>query len=248
MSRGDIGRKQKNYIQVGRAAGNDPLSLGRVLFPLRYDIFVQERFLRVFYKERQDGNVADVVTDYPQYMRDRIELVHRLRQKWGLLEVYDEAKFQRRVKKYVPANIGKLVAIWESVRRRGYLGTGCGHFLFKKIADNSTTLEGHKPPMDDSLFLTNGQHRCVALLAMGKPVIPPEWYGVIIVNDFRPIETTFEYIQRGLISEAEFVNFGRLRFPRIPTEVVTIKDFSKWAHDTKQSEWLHYYLNLYWGV
>lgn len=245
---GDVGREKRHFQQVSHHKGDEPLLLGRVLFPLRYDIFVQEQFLRQFYKARQDDleKLRTVIEDAPRYMRQRIVVAHRLRQKWGFLIVKDEAKFQRRVDKYVSGNIGKLVSVWESVRIQGYKGTTTGGKLhFKKMLDDGLTLEDHKQPGKDALYLTNGQHRCVVLLAMGKSTIPETWYAVKTVRQFRPIETTHEYIKRGWLSEKEFIRFARLRFPTIPTEIINIQDFRRWAADLPR--WLHYYLDIYWG-
>lgn len=247
---GDIGRKQVHFEVVGRNEGTTPLALGRVLFPLRYDIYAQVPFLRDFYTARlgDPSRLQEVVENYPEYMYHRIVITHTLRQKWGLLTPMPADKFERRVRKYVVGNIGKLVSIWESVRVNGYQGSGCGKVHFKKVADNQKTLEGHDLPGDDALYLTNGQHRCVVLLAMGSTVLPPEWYSITIVKKSQPIETTHEYIKRGWISEAEFVDFARLRFSRMPSEIVCVSDMAGWAQDTKQPDWLLYYLNLYWGV
>ena len=246
---GDVGRKKIDFTVVGRKDGTAPLPLGRVLFPLRYDIVVQAPFLSKFYAERQDDpdTLHSVVENYPEYMYQRIVVTHTLRQKWGLLTSMPAAKFERRVRKYIPANIGKLVAIWESVRVKGYLGTGNGKVHFKKILDEQQTLEGHDLPGEDALYLTNGQHRSVVLLAMGRTVLPKDWYSITLVRGFRPIETTGEYVRRGWISESEFVDFARLRFPSIPAGVHDIKLLRQWAKDTNQPQWLAYYLDLYWG-
>jgi len=243
---GDIGRKRKNFEKVSTRPGNRSLLLGEVLFPLRYDIYVMAEYLD-FYEKNKDKGHDWLLTNIPEYMQQRTELVHDLRREWALIGDMPDDKWKRRKDKYNQANVKVLIELWEDVRKRGFLGTGEGHFGFKVIADESQTYEGHIPPRG-SLYLTNGQHRMVVLLAMGKTGIPPEWYNVVTVRNFEPIETTHEYIKRGWISEAEFVSFARLRFPQIPEEIVTVRDFSKWAHDTDQPGWLYYYLKVYWGT
>ena len=237
---GDIGRHQANFEIVGRSAGKFNLSIGNVLFPLRYDIYVQAQYFE-FYEENKAKGRDWLLDNIPLYMKRRIDVVHDLRRKWGYIVNMPNAKWLRRKAKYSQANVEVLIDLWEKVKKEGYLGNTKGKLQFRHDLEPTQTLEGHVPP--EGYFLTHGQHRMVVLLALGYKEIPAEWHSITTVRSFRAIETTCEYIKRHWISEAEFVDFARLRFPQIPDEVVTIRDLRK----RDLPEWFQYYLKEYWG-
>jgi hypothetical protein len=231
---------QKVAYKVG-----EPLPFGTVMFPLRYDIIAQGTAFASFFElfgydldKFVEGTRDSIMHKHLSVMMD----VHAAASKPYLAE-YSKAKRARRIEKYHRGNLDKLLAIHKSISVSGWVGT---RLHFKSLRDPMSAATILGDPVPPCLFLTNGQHRCEALWALGHTEFAPNmWCTTGRTSDFRPLDVTSFYIKAELMSEQDYIDFAGLRFS-IPQKVDTIGKLSKWTAETGQPGWLKHYIRRHW--
>jgi len=222
-----------------------PIKLGDVLFPLRYDVWDQSPAVKRLGSMRRTG------------IRDLLEIgrgtsIHRhtviadpVYQAIGALPSLAGTELDRRIERYYGAHLEKLTSYYVSIER-GWDKTQ-DKIYYHRVLNPTVTSIGN--PVPDGLFLTNGQHRTTALLALGYTELPDS----IADTDerdgetFIPLDMTHAYINAGVCTEQDFVNFARFRFPSIPKQITDIQSLSAWMK-SNGPQWATDYIKLYWGV
>ncbi len=220
------------------------LSFGRVLFPLRYDIVAQ-------------GNIfGECVKKFPLRLRpfarategtvmvEHLEALTDMHLAAGSFLDRGECWRKRRVERYHLGNVRKLLGIYKSVKKSGWQHHG--QLIFKALEDpiHTRTMLGVLAP--DCLFLTNGQHRCTVLWALGfRELSDDMWTTAVRDSSFLPLDTTEYYILRGLMTELDYIKFARLRFDVLPN-IVTVKELLGWAIFSRQPAWLARFIRFHW--
>lgn len=229
------------YMLVRTIRPTEPLPLGEILFPLRYDIVMQEEVFTAWREFRDKVKVIRATRSGLPYRR--IALVHKRRRELGLAREVSDWKAERKALKYHRGNISKLIMlyrIWCANKwdvRKGLLS-------FKKPLDGPKTTEGFPAP--PGVFLAHGQHRTAALWGAGVRELAPEHYIIKEVLDFKPPDFTRVMVQEGILDEAGFCDFARLRFDELPEDVSTAGGLVGWSRSAGL-DWLARYVEFYFG-
>ena len=236
-------RRGGRHTIIGRRPSERDLSLAEIIFPLRYDIVAQEETLRLAGAEKFSvQEIVDSTNGKLPFLR--IWVAHERQRAWGYAESINDTRHARQARRYHRGNTKKLVKLYRSIKKRGYV-PGEGQFSLKYPVDDALTTEGHKVP-PDSFFLTNGQHRLATLWGMSYRTMPKEWYFITEVKGLRVPEYTYGFIKMGHLDEKGFCDFARLRFANLPLNVDNARALYDWARDTGQPDWLAYYVERYW--
>ena len=221
------------------------IQLGEVLFPLRYDVWDQAPATRELCT-RYDSTMLMVMPGYDTAIYRHVVIGDPVYQGIGLLKPLVGEELAHRIERYYAARLEKLVTCYRSIEQGWDRGEDM--IYFKQVVNPTTTTAGN--PVPDGLFLTNGQHRTIALLALGHTELPEYMAGIMAKDgaDFQPLDMTWPYIQAGECTERDFVRFARFRFSDIPKRVKKIAGLRQWAKRTKSPGWLLEYLDIYWGA
>ena len=230
-------------------AGPEPspkvsLAIGEVIFPLRYDVVARAGWLidgyepnrRLFGKdfikfaEGQEGSVAwyspRITHDYtlnvlrrPPIPEEKRTIVHQ---------------------RYFLGGMRKLIGIYESLRK-GWSGGQPSIGLL--VPSGAKTSEGL--PLPAHGFLADGQHRMISLWAHGFRELSPGMYMYYRAQGaYFPLDLTHCYIDAGLLSEYEFVEFARVRYPDHPAS--DLYELEQWSIE-EEIVWLTAHINHYFG-
>jgi len=220
-----------------------PIHLGKVLFPLRYDVWDQYPDVKRFGDMRRDGVAGLLELGLDSSIHRQPRIANQVYTDIGFLRVVSEIDFQYRIERYYGSRMEKLTSYYVSI------GNGWDEsqdkLLFHRVLNPTVTTAGN--PVPEGLFLTNGQHRTAALLALGYTELPDSMaeIGEMDGENFQPLDLTAAYIDAGACSEADFVHFARFRFPDIPEEIVDVKSLSVWMK-ANGPQWAVDYLKIYW--
>jgi len=221
------------------------IQLGEVLFPLRYDVWDQAPAIREL-AQTWDSALLMLAPGRSTAIFRHVVIGDPVYQAVGLLAPLAGAELGRRIERYYASRLEKLAGYYWSIKQ-GW-DRSQDPIYFKQVVNPTVTTAGY--PVPEGLFLTNGQHRVIALLALGYAALPSYIADVMVKDgaDFQPLDMTWPYIQAGECTERDFVNFARFRFEDIPKWVKKIAGLRQWAERTDAASWLLEYLDFYWGT
>lgn len=220
------------------------IKLGEVLFPLRYDVW--DQYPVVAELSRLHGNVLGMLeAGRNTAIHRHIVIADPVYQAIGLLKPLAGEELRRRMERYYGAHLEKLTSYYRSIKNRGW-DRSQHKIYYKRLSNPTITSAGNLVP--DGLFLSDGQHRTTALLALGYTELPDYMAATEPRNgaDFLPLDMTWAYIKAGECTEQKFVEFARLRFPDIPEEIETAQWLADWMWENNGPEWVVEYIKLYW--
>lgn len=212
------------------------IRLGEILFPLRYDVVAQSAFTRLFNRHFA-SDLQEVARD-PLYTHIEATVGHE-RKLCGLSPYYPEGR-EATCEAYYKARLIKLIGLHRSLA--GGWDYTQDRLVFIRPREGMTTSLGH--PLPEGAFLANGQHRMITLFGMGIRELDDEQYGYKDATH-NPLEMTGLYMERGLITQRQFVDFARLRFS-FPKRIKGVRGLSTWAARSGP-DWLCEYIEIYWG-
>ena len=222
------------------------IQLGEVLFPLRYDVWDQAWAIKELCRLNDDIPAPMLETGRNTAIHRHVVIADPVYQAIGLLKPLAGEDLAHRIERYYAARLKKLADYYRSLGEGWNKGEDM--IYFKQVVNPTKTSAGN--PVPEGLFLTNGQHRVIALLALGYTALPFYMADIMVRDgaDFLPLDMTWPYIQAGECTERDFVRFARLRFNDIPKRVRKIAGLRQWAERTKSPDWLLEYLDIYWGA
>ena len=220
-----------------------PIKLGEVLFPLRYDVWDQFPEVKRLGDMRKEGRGDILELGRDTSIHRHVVIADPVYQAIGMLKPLAGVELDRRVERYYGAHLEKLTSYYVSIDK-GWDETQ--HKLrYHRVLNPTVTSIGN--PVPDGLFLTNGQHRTVVLLALGYTELPDS----TAENDerdgetFLPLDITHAYIRADACTEQSFVNFARFRFPDIPEQITDVQSLSDWMK-SNGPQWVVDYIKIYW--
>lgn len=247
----DFGNRRRPHHEVaGTTQPAFDINMGDFLFPLRYDLIKRAEFYEFYVKNRElwrtDRN------EFLRQARSTIAYLHPLLMNpWMRRHFNLPERSLKQIKAYadkaLEANCEKSIDIWESIEKSGF-DPQVSMIYLKEARDPLPTVTGREPP-PDTWYFSDGQHRLTALIAMGHTVLKQGWWGVkIIVSAFRPLEATHMYIEEGLMTEEDYVDFARWRF-QIPPEIVSAAELAEYAESTDDVPvWVADWTRAHWGL
>ena len=243
-----VSQRSLGHYKLGadiRARWSTPIQLSEVLFPLRFDVWDQVSDVKRFGDMRKAGETCllDLGLDSSIHRQPRI--ANQVYTDIGFLREVSDVDFQYRIERYYGSRMEKLTSYYVSIDN-GW-DERQDKILFHHVLNPTVTTSGH--PVPEGLFLTNGQHRTTALLALGYTELPDTIAEINDVDgkDFLPLDLTSAYIKAGACSEEDFVHFARFRFPGIPETIVNVLSLSAWMKACGP-QWAIDYLAIYWSV
>jgi hypothetical protein len=220
------------------------MNFGRVLFPLRYDIIAQGNIFKECVEKFPLELKQFAAATEDTVMIDHLEALTDMHLEAGSFADRGAHWRKRRIERYHLGNLRKLLKIYKSVKKDGW--QPYGSLTFKSLTDptHTKTILGVVAP--DCLFLTNGQHRCTVLWALGYRTLSEDmWAASPRDNSFVPLDTTEYYIRRGLMTERDYVKFARLRF-KVPPNISKVRELLGWARFSEQPDWLARFIRFHW--
>lgn len=220
-----------------------PVSLGEVLFPLRYDVYDQAPDIKELCLAYGNDTPGIMEAGCDSAIHRHLVIADPAYQAIGKLKPRSGAELEYRIERYYGARMTKLTDCYWSIKR-GW-DRSQHKIYYKQVVDPTTTSLGN--PVPDGLFLADGQHRTIALLALGYNELPEHIASIQVKSgaEFQPLDLTWAYIQAGECTEQKFVDFARFRFPDIPEEIVWTDGLFEWAY-THALDWLCNYIEIYW--
>ena len=222
----------------------ETLPFGVVLFPLRYDIYCQGLAFRKAQQEYGYNRDAMAEGTKESIMWTHLDVMVDVHDQIGHFDKSPTpARRANRQRRYHPGNLKKLIHVHKSISENGWQG----QMYFKKLTDPDETYTSSGYLAPPGYFLTNGQHRSTVLIALGYRELKPVMWDLSVRDSlFRPLDTTYHYIKRGLVTEEQFVDFARLRFD-VPQKIKNIDWLRAWAVTAELPPWFFQYLAIYWG-
>ena len=192
--------------------GDQPVDLGELISPLRYDVLVRVRFLELL-GERLDQGVTDLdgivreALSHPYHTWFTLIALPRHRRWDAASEHRRLAAFRERVR--------RSAALLASFRRRGF--DPRYPVSLRTAAPGTLTASGKLVPRP--LYLGDGCHRLALLLAAGHSRLEPAWYRVRTDPLVAPIDNTRTLLGPLRVGPEEYYRFLSLGYDGVGGEL-----------------------------
>lgn len=170
-----------------------------LVFPLRYDIAVRQRFFEL-YADHRDGydeeEFLELVREHPY----RVWIEHILVPRNHNEAVGDPVQIDAVVRD----RVRKSVAIYESILANGF---DTAQPIVPLSADQILNADSGRP-VTGSLFAGDGCHRLACLMALGYEELPADYIKIKRYRRLRPIDNTARLVGHFDISDRWLTGLG----------------------------------------
>lgn len=177
----------------------EAIDIGRLMCPLRYDLWVRIEFVRLLRDER-----ALYTDDLPGFLnRPQSEAYYiwfkEVRCALYRPEIY---RNEKRVKAEFIQRVHDTAALWSSIERNGYdrstpIRLGAGRSI-RSVNGKS---------INSTYFAGDGCHRMSCLYVTGRTRLQPEDYEVQVRQEFEPLDITAVLIQQRSLDRTTYLHF-----------------------------------------
>jgi hypothetical protein len=193
------GKKKSGERLVSGTEIGERIKVYDLICPLRYDIQIRGEFIRFLaensYLSEDDVDVileAPAAQRYQTWYRD---IAYRRR---NPAHSHDENHFREHFRKRV-RNVQEL---WKSMSTKGF---DYSHPIRLKSGEVIREVNGKS--FETRFYAGDGCHRIACLLIMGKEVLEPKEYEVIISQEFSPLDNTAVLLDKLSISMSDYLSF-----------------------------------------
>jgi hypothetical protein len=191
-------RRSRRQVVPGRKIAQ-PVSIGRLMCPLRYDLHVRIEFIRL---------VRDQWTLYANDLAGFLECPQSKAYYVWFKEVAC-ARYQRQIyaddRSLQSAFLGRVhetARLWKSITSNGYdLSTPV------RLQSGRSIRAVHGKRIKSAYFAGDGCHRLSCLYLMGHDRLEPEQYEVEFARTYRPLDNTAILIKKLPLNRTEYLHF-----------------------------------------
>lgn len=234
----------------------EPYRIGKLLFPFRYDLWMRRLVVEAYVKHRElyhadfDAFLEEAYDDGLWVIYEHTHLYkmrNQLRKLCGLKAIYGQEMKNRAMALYI-ADIEKCQWLYDSIEKDGFW-RGEQHMFKLKTLDRprKSLVERHILPDGVHMF-SDGQHRLCVWQAMGHEYFEPGMYKIYNwPHPRKHWESTGFWIRGGLVTEEDYCDFARYRWPELEEDVTDVATLVEWMRDTDKpahcADWTEDYWN-----
>jgi hypothetical protein len=175
------------------------IDIGRLICPLRYDLWVRIEFVRLL---RDEWTLySDDLSGFLDRPQSRAYYVWFKEVRCALYhpQIY---RNEERVESEFVTRVQETAALWKSIERNGYdrstpIRLGSGRSI---RSVNGKTINA-------TYFAGDGCHRMSCLYVTGQTRLEPEDYEVQVRREFEPLDITATLVQRLPLDRASYLRF-----------------------------------------